>query len=61
MYFSALAGLIAGLAHQRKSYPSPLFRPAPARELTELSDHHLRDIGYVRERVRHPRSPLMWM
>jgi hypothetical protein len=61
MYFSALAGLIAGLAHQRKSDPFPPFRPSTRRDLDELSDHHLRDIGYVRERVRQPRSPLMWM
>lgn len=61
MHFSALAGLIAGVTLRRKAE-----RPLPARRdvptgIDELSDHHLRDIGYVRERVRQPRSPLMWM
>ena len=61
MHFFALVGLIAGVAHRRKSDPSPPFRPAAPKGLDEFGDHHLRDIGFVRERVRQPRSPLRWM
>ncbi|MCO5160008.1 MAG: hypothetical protein M9939_02645 [Mesorhizobium sp.] len=61
MYFSALAGLIAGVTFRRKAEQSvPAGQKVPA-GVAELTDHHLRDIGYVRERVRQPRSPLMWM
>jgi uncharacterized protein YjiS (DUF1127 family) len=60
MYFYALAALIMAAAFRRKGERRTASR-APYLRLDDLDDHHLRDIGLVRERPARTRNHLMWM
>lgn len=63
MYLYALAGLISAVSPHRKAdrrEAGSAPRTVPA-ALADLNDHHLRDIGFVRERTARPRDHLMRM
>lgn len=63
MYLYALAGLISAatprrIADRRATGPA---RHTPPPALADISDHHLRDIGFVRERTLRPRDHVIRM
>ena len=62
MYLSAIAGLLAEsmTRRQQRQLTGNTGRATPP-SLNGLSDHHLRDIGYARERTVAPRKHLLWM
>jgi hypothetical protein len=61
MYLSAIVGLIAEhVTTRRHRQRGNSGRDMPA-SLGGLSDHHLRDIGYVRERTIIPHRHILWM
>lgn len=62
MYLSAIVGLLAEsmTARQQRQLTGHPGRETPP-SLNGLSDHHLRDIGYVRERTVAPRRHVLWM
>lgn len=64
MYLTMLFGLITeGAASRAAAREARRHRPATtsAAGLATLNDHHLRDVGYVRERVAGPRNHILWM
>jgi uncharacterized protein YjiS (DUF1127 family) len=58
MYLSAIAGLLAESITVRQQRQPGRDKPS---SLNGLNDHHLRDIGYVRERTVAPRKHVVWM
>lgn len=63
MRFDAIAVLISAATLRRNDTPrAAAAAPAAAQKsLADLNDHHLRDIGFVRERVIVSRGQLMRM
>lgn len=57
MKLNSLLSLIPG-ASRRRSTDNP---HSVTNALAEFSDHHLRDIGYVRERNVAPHRHILWM
>ncbi|CAG1008693.1 MAG: hypothetical protein F9K19_13690 [Rhizobiaceae bacterium] len=63
MYHYALAVMIAAVIPDRKADrrpAGPAYHRTP-QGLADLNDHHLRDIGFERERTARPRDHLMRM
>lgn len=58
MYLSAIAGLLGEIITVRQQRQSGRNTPS---SLNGLNDHHLRDIGYARERTVAPRKHVVWM
>ena len=56
MYRSIIGSLLTRSGRRERETP----RLMP-QALTTFSDHHLRDIGFYRERTVAPRRHLMWM
>lgn len=61
MYMHFMIGLLAAGSQQRRDYrPDRHHHRAPA-DMAGLSDHELRDVGYLRERVSVSYRHLLWM
>lgn len=63
MYLHFMIGLLAAGTYRQRAdrHASGRIRHAPPPDLSALSDHELRDVGFLRERVRVPYRHLLWM